>query len=256
MLWILGQNAGNPLVLGNVSEAASIHKMGPRPLFCTPCRGVKISENTIGVLVHIRLEEVEDETDAYHPGMTREEYTNHPLRRLYDAKSDSFMCWNPDEKKCVVVKHEWVEKNVIPMCSVVLIKSWADCMKKLVPHMTCDGLAKGSTKKDKSYVMAKIAPPRSGSEYEEKIWVSIEVRHTVGNLKNMPYADMITIQVPPADLRPMVNATEYKMQRHGNSAAKYTSNKRKRTSEKSEEETLPVEEFIVNRFIYAGKMSM
>lgn len=29
----------NAITLGNVGDVSSIHKMGPRPLFCTPCRG-------------------------------------------------------------------------------------------------------------------------------------------------------------------------------------------------------------------------
>ena len=31
----------------------------------------------------------------------------------------------------------------------------------------------------------------------------------MGNLKNLPNADMITIKVPPEDLRPMIVASEY-----------------------------------------------
>lgn len=258
-LWVYGQNDGNPYMLLNVCEVASVHKMGPRPLFCTPCRGVRISETVVGVLAPMQLLEdnMEDvAAEHYHPGMTYEAYTKHPLRRLYDAKTDSFLCWNPAENKCVVVQHEWVERSVLPMCSVVLIKAWAPCMERLVKHMTYKGLEKkgsedkirASLEQDNAYIMAKIVPPRSCTDYDSLcIWVSIEVRHIVGNLKNMPYADMITIQVPPADLRPMVDASEYSTQVHGTSATKYVA-KRKRDDTVEGDATM-----IVNRFIYASR---
>lgn len=74
---------------------------------------------------------------------------------------------------------------------------------------TTDAQAREILKRDSVYVMGKIVPPRDCDSYDQSIWVSIEVRHLVGNLKNMPNADMITLQVPPEDLRPMIDPAAY-----------------------------------------------
>ena len=232
-----------PILLSNVREVASVHKMGPRPLFCTPCRGVKVSPTRIGVLVP--FEEVEEDDDtgvrqvpgtAYHPGISAEVYRTHPLRRLYDAKTDSYQYWCPDAQARVTAKHSWVEQSVLPICSQVLVKGWSQCMEKLAKHIgprkgastvrTVSSSEEGSLqremKRDMVFVMGKIVPPRGCNEYDVGVWVSIEVRHTVGNLKNMPYADMITLKVPPEDLRPMVDSGDYVVESCSTSTSKYT----------------------------------
>lgn len=247
-LWIYPRGSGEiccmpqPILLGNVSEVASAHKMGPRPLFCTPCRGVKVSDSRIGVLVPFEEEEGgEEEVEnvsqaAYHPGMSPETYSTHPLRRLYDAKTDSYQYWCPDSQTRVTVRHSWVEKSVLPICSQILVKGWSPCMEKLAKHIAHrraagssrpavsseEGSLQKEMKRNMVFVMGKIVPPRGCNEYDVGVWVSIEVRHTVGNLKNMPYADMITLKVPPGDLRPMVNSKDYVVEACGTSTSKYT----------------------------------
>lgn len=231
-----------------------MYKMGPRPLFCTPCRAVRLSDAAVGVLMPMQGVVVDPETvpaeeaasaeggnaaAAYHPGVTPSDYASHPLRRLYSAKTDSFLCWDPEQDKCVPVMHEWVERNVIPMCSQVLVKAWSPCMQTLVQHISYKGLqrARGAdvseillqTMRDNNvYIMATIVPPRDTNDYAIKVWVSFEVRHTFGNLKNMPFADMITIAIPPSDLRPMVEASSYNIKPCGASSSTYTSKKRRR----------------------------
>jgi hypothetical protein len=174
-LWIYGRNNGMPYGLSNISDAASVLKMGPRPLFCTPCRGVRISETTIGVLVPWAKDDVEL-------------IATHPLSRLYDAEKDAFLCWNPDTMDKEEVSHEWVEKNVIPMCTTVLVKAWSMSLEKLVKHVGYRRAGGGSSsrgmtetqlrevlKADRVYIMAKVVPPRDCDSYDQSVWVSIEV---------------------------------------------------------------------------------
>lgn len=174
-LWIYGRNNGSPYCLSNVSDAAAVLKMGPRPLFCTPCRGVRVSETSIGVLVPWAKDDVEL-------------IATHPLSRLYDAEKDAFLCWNPDTMDKEEVSHEWVEKNVIPMCTTVLVKAWSMSLEKLVKHVgyrrAGGGNSRGLTeaqireilKADRVYIMAKVVPPRDCDSYDQSVWVSIEVR--------------------------------------------------------------------------------
>ena len=231
-----------PYNLNNVNEAATIHMMGPRPLFCTPCRAVQLSNTLIGVLIPF-------------PSSLVGDTEGHPLCRLYDAKHDSFLCWDAESNEAKEVSHQWVEENVIPMCSDVLVKAWSPCMEKLVKHIGYKGYSKGGEKdpreclkKDRVYVMGKIVPPRDCDVYDQKVWVSMEVRHTIGNLKNMANADMITMKVAPEDLMPMVDTSGYDVEGNGISSKKYTSS----SGVKKNKRDAP-EQIIINRFIFASK---
>jgi hypothetical protein len=244
-LWVYGRNDGAPYELGNVADVATVHRMGPRPLFATPCRAVVLDDGVhVGTLMPLRgndgelssdLLGSEDAPDAYHPGISAQAYESHPLRRLYDAATDSLLVWDPrtdgtvapetatDEGDelyagmCVPKVHKWVEDNVLPMCERVLVRAWGHAASGLVRNLRCGvtvprGAPGGSPsdhvermrdalRERRVYIAARIAPPRDSSEYALGVWVAIEVRHTVGNLKNQANADMITIRVPPCDLR-------------------------------------------------------
>lgn len=72
------------------------------------------------------------------------------------------------------------------------------------------------------------------------IWASIEVRHTIGYLKDTSYADMITMKVPVEDL--------ILMPANKNSVVHYNpTRKRKNRGEEEEEE----QKIAVCRFVYA-----
>ena len=175
----------DPYSLNNVSEAATIHRMGPRPLFSTPCRAVNISTTSIGVLIPFPDGMVDNISDIM---------AGHPLCKLYNAKHDSFLCWDDTTNETKEVPHQWVEDNVIPMCSDVLVKTWCPCMEKLVKHIgykgykknggnaVCEKELQASLEKDKVYVMGKIVPPRDCDAYDKTVWVSMEVRlNTMSN---------------------------------------------------------------------------
>lgn len=112
--------SGGTLVynLNNVCEAATIHKMGPRPLFCTPCRAVRMSETSIGVILPLPVvvsmgtvterDEVDEATTATNTTQ------HHPLCKLYDSVSDSFLCFDPDIMGTRMVEHQWVEVRYVP----------------------------------------------------------------------------------------------------------------------------------------------
>lgn len=210
----------------------------------------------IGVLVPFERKD-EVPSQEYHPGLTYEAYEMHPLRKLYDARTDSFLCWDPEQKENVLIKHSFVERNVLPMCSQVLVKVWSLCMRKLINHIAYKPSGRSRKEEDTGedeeeklrkmmehdqvYVMGKIVPPRACSnDYEKCVWISIEVRHTVGNLKNIPFADMITIQVPPEDLRPMIQEAQYTSEANSagtKSVTKYIKKKKKRKATKHKNST-------------------
>lgn len=154
------------------------------------------------------------------------------------------------------------------MCSDILIKSWSKCMDGLYKHigykktgvrsMTEEQL-RSSLEKDKVYIMGKIVPPRESDSFEQMVWVSIEVYHTVGNLKNRSKADLITIKVPPEDLKPMVDTSGFDVvENHGSSSKKFSikkSKKRKGSANGGVEEDVIEHQITINRFIFASKTS-
>ena len=80
--------------------------------------------------------------------------------------------------------------------------------------------------------------------------------HKVGNLKNIPYADMITIRVPPQDLRPMLKVQRYTVAQLGHPAKRYTEKaaSRKRARDQPEEEVSS--SFVVVRYVLASKAKL
>ena len=248
-MWLYGKNGGRPYNVSNVSEVATLHSMGPRPIFSTPCRAVRISatSNKVGVLVPFApVADADADAEAsdayYHPGLSLEAFHAHPLRRIYRAETDSCMMWDPSNSQAAdphssttQVTHQWVCNNVLPMCSTVIVEAWAPCMHSLHNHLSvralCESSAPGTRaqklKSSNVHVMAKIAPPRDCDSYErEKVWVSIEVRHTVGNLKNMSNADMITMLVDVAAVMLMPSTKEYAVENNNNTLAAHTYTKR------------------------------
>lgn len=147
----------------------------------------------------------------------------------------------------------------MPMCADVLIKSWSKSMEKLIRHIgykgyqrsTPDEMLVKNLERDKVYIMGKIVPPRECDSFEQVVWVSMEVRHTVGNLKNMPNADMITMKVPPEDLMPMVDTSGYSMELNGVSSKKYSRKRNSKRKNGGEDEV--VDQIVINRFIFASK---
>lgn len=282
-LWIYGRNEGDPYDLASVRDASMPpYRMGPRPLFATPCRGVFMSPTSIGVLSPMpppgadgELDEDYEEDEPYHPGISLADYHTHPLRKLYNATTDSYLCWDPENNSCIPVKHEWVERNIIPMCTPLLVRAWAPCMSGLLRHISYRGRGSSATKevmeRDGVYVQCKVVPPREADSFTNHVWVSIEVRYTVGNLKNLPNADMITIKVPPEDLRPMIVAADYEHpesmgaassrytpKNGGESDARQPAAKRRKGAKGSsggDDSRTQSGSIIVARFIYASRMS-
>lgn len=72
------------------------------------------------------------------------------------------------------------------------------------------------------------------------IWVSIEVRHTIGYLKDTSYADMITMKIPVEDLI-LMPADKSRIAYYG------ATRKRKNRDEESDSEP----KITVCRFVYA-----
>lgn len=123
--------------LNNVSEIATKHRMGPRPLFCTPCRAVRTSETGIGVLLPIP-DSIRDSIPVSPPisggnggsvGGNEDEdeedeeeqlssIPRHPLSKLYDAVSDSFLCFDSETGETSLVEHQWVEVSNFPTCAL------------------------------------------------------------------------------------------------------------------------------------------
>jgi len=112
--------------LNNVCEAATIHKMGPRPLFCTPCRAVRMSETSIGVILPLPVVVSVTTTSVTERDENMDESTpmgnvqqHHPLCKLYDSVSDSFLCFDPDIMGTKMVEHQWVEVCYISLyCAI------------------------------------------------------------------------------------------------------------------------------------------
>lgn len=140
----------DPIELGSVHEAASVHGVGPRPLFCTPCRGVRLSESEVGVLVPV----------VQNPAK------EHPASRYFAAAIDSYRVWSPVQQREVRATHAWVETNILPMCSTILVKGWAPCMEKLVPHMGGPASAAG-LEEGRIHIMGKVVPPRSDFSHSQ-----------------------------------------------------------------------------------------
>ncbi len=146
----------------------------------------------------------------------------------------------------------------MPMCSDVLIKSWSKSMESLIRHIGYKGYRRSTPdetllknlEKDKVYIMGKIVPPRECDTFEQVVWVSVEVRHTVGNLKNIPNADMITMKVSPEDLMPMVDTSGYSMELNGVSSRKYS---RKTSKKRKDVGDGDFDQIVINRFIFASK---
>ena len=121
-----------------------------------------------------------------------------------------------------------------------------------------DAKLKETLESDGVYIMGKVVPPRDCNSYDQSVWVSMEVRHTVGNLKNMPNADMITLQVPPEDLRPMIDPSFYDTTTTGGGAAsnnlnRYKSKKRKSTASATPEEEKNQDDIVISQFIYSHR---
>lgn len=215
------------IVLASVREASmQPYCMGPRPMFCTPFRGIKISSSEVGVLMPL----------------VQNPRTEHPASRYYDAEDDSYAVWSPKNNQyrychthtreeennlikvtgdvdifCRRVDHDWVESRLLPMCSPILIKAGAPSVSCLVDYLDyhCGSSLERDGEEEEVFILGRIVPPRQvatataagdagggdGQEedccYESKcVWVSIELRHTIGYLKGMPFADMGNIKIP------------------------------------------------------------
>lgn len=122
-----------------------------------------------------------------------------------------------------------------------------------------DAKLKETLESDSVYIMGKVVPPRDCNSYDQSVWVSMEVRHTVGNLKNMSNADMITLQVPPEDLRPMIDPSFYESGGGGGGGAasnnlnRYKSKKRRNTASETPEEEKNEDDIVISRFIYSHR---
>jgi len=216
---------------GGVHEAASVYCMGPRPLFCTPCRGVKFSTGEVGVLVPHPEHEVQRLSNTGsrgpYPGLSKEEYFSHPLVQYYHANTNTYAV-SLGDGTVVYKKQRWMEKHVIPMCTQLLVRAWSTSLQKIWKHILhsssknrlqaqgqqqhagqaqhaaadqTDNLER-QFRRDGVHLLCTVVPPRESIQRsaEDGIWVSMEVKHTIGNLKGMSYADMITLQVPAKDL--------------------------------------------------------
>lgn len=141
MLYIYGQD---PITLQNVHEAASSYQVGPRPLFCTPCRGVKLSDSEVGVLIPV----------------VKDPAREHPASRYFVAETDSYKCWSPVQQAELRATHAWVEQNILPMCSTVLIETWKPAVQQLVPHLGTTCMDVQEMQENRVYLLGKVVPPR------------------------------------------------------------------------------------------------
>jgi hypothetical protein len=229
------------ITLDNIKDLAEVHSMGPRLLFSSPNRAIKLpGTDSIATLV---------------PFNNEEEESQHPLERFYHAPTDSFRCFDPISKEYRIVKHAWVQENVLPMCSKVLIQAWtAPCMQKLRDH-----IGSSQQQQQRLYVMGRIVPPRECffNNNDHGIWVAVEVRHTVGNLKGMHNADMITLKIDPEHLRTF-DPSQYRSHKQlPKGIIEYTdaSHRKKRRREEDEDDDDDDNEMVVATFIYANKVS-
>ena len=243
---------GHPrvIVLRNVCDVSRIHRMGPRPVFSTPYRAVQTSRTHVGVLVPFECTDIAHIAGDDNAAAAQ----RHPHARLYDAETNSYRCLCVSASSSLsdssdadhddaddaanhsirTMTHEEVDARVLPMCSSVLVKGWGHGMQKLAGHIRYGGssssrrgvsaaAAAEAMKRDRVYVLGKIVPPRECSSFTDVgVWVSLELRHVVGNLKNMPYADMITVKLHPSDLRIMLCAEDYECAACGDCADAYT----------------------------------
>jgi hypothetical protein len=127
-------------------------------------------------------------------------------------------------------------------------------MQKLKDHIG------SSQQQQRLYVMGRIVPPRECFfNNDHGIWVAVEVRHTVGNLKGMHNADMITLKIDPEHLR-LFDPSHYRSHKQlPKGIVEYTgassNSKRKRGREEEEKEEEDDDPTVVATFIYANKIS-
>lgn len=292
-----------PIDIPNVGEVATKHRMGPRPLFITPCRAVRLPPNClsdssaaekdqskgraiqeeeewsrVGVLAPrsdpalISQQTQSQCPQDYHPGVTDQVYMAHPLRRLYDASLDRYNVWiggiptsskadvetTALQKKATTMIHmtqDQVEQYILPMCTDILVQAWAPCLGTLWQHIPGTHTTQSQLKDRGVMLMGKLTPPRSSMGYETNtVWVTIEVRHGVGNLRNMSHADMITVQVPPIHIR-IPAALNTKRKTSGTSlGSKHGNQANTKRAGGSSADNPPEQSCEVIRFVWAHKV--
>jgi hypothetical protein len=209
---------GQQLPLNNVAEAASKYHMGPRPLFSRPCIAVRVGNESIGVLIEKCFAEEDDEEDGKKGGLAggkkeadidEESALAHALHRLCIINKPgveggiTYVCYNPLTQKRERASQDWVERSVLAIGTNVLIKAWCSDFKPFLMHIPkrrSGRRTQAAVKEDGVHVCAVLCPPRSSSSYMQKVWVSVEVRHQNGSLRNLAHADMISLAVSPDHL--------------------------------------------------------
>lgn len=201
----------------HISEVSTKFQMGPRPLFSRSGIAVCMENETIGMLVQPSSssaagEEGDDGQEADYANYRQYPQHQHPHQH----------------RLCVVVNHvdfmysllyhqtstkqvtqDWVEKHILAIGTKVWIKTWNnEQMKQLYKHIPFTHTQSTTSRhivdyskleEEQVFVAGVLSPPRKRHVTTEGIWVSIEIRHTHGSLRNVPYADMITLCFPCPD---------------------------------------------------------
>lgn len=218
-LWINGKNGNAPHKLNHVSEVASKHHMGPRPLFSRPGIAVLVrcpfnkeqqpsetseSETSVIGMLLARDDLMTCEDPSQIHALHRlckcsaaldddEAEDNNPKTFVYSMQYTAHVHErNEEEQQTAMVEQvdqNWVEQHVLAIGTRVWIKMWRESTKDLFKHIPWKnaaqrtGISRWEDLKSNPkavYVCGVLSPPRLAADYSNKgVWVSIEVRHTM-----------------------------------------------------------------------------